>query len=171
MDEERRSYLPPETDGPSSDLSKTLADVLRHEEEKVRLRTEVSGPWGVRHQKPLLALLLIFSLSSAFLWVLSPGWNSAKTLPHLSPELASAGLRMEVFLQAVRVRDFRAREGRLPNSLEEAGDPYSMVRYERLDAGRFRLELDGPQEILVYESGQAPGEFLGNALEIIEEAP
>jgi hypothetical protein len=118
-----------------------------------------------------VALLLICSIFSAFLWIFSPGWNSADTLPPISPELASAGLRMEVFLQAVRVRDFRAREGRLPNSLEEAGDPYSRVRYERLDAGRFRLELDGPQGILVYESGQVPGEFLGDALEIIEEAP
>lgn len=171
MDDKKQPSWPAETEGPSSEVFDTLADVLREEEKKAKVRDEIPVPWGRRHRLPLLISLLFLTVLSFFLWVFPPGWLLPNGPPSLSPAVADAGLRMEVYLQAVRILDFQAREGRLPNSLEEAGDPHSAVRYERLDPERFRVSVQGPEGSATFDSGQSLSDFLGNAPAILGVGP
>ena len=115
-------------------------------------------------KKGALALLVLISL---YLWFGSPEWLSTEGDNPVRPELAAAGVRMEVYLQALRVEDFLAREGRLPSSLAEAGDAFSDVGYERLDGQRYRLAMTGAGKVVSYMSSDSLELFLGDALEVI----
>jgi hypothetical protein len=66
--------------------------------------------------------------------------------------LEEAALRMVVYLQAQRVELFRRDRGRLPDALEETGEPLPGVRYERLDSRTFRLHAVGRRDTLLYTS-------------------
>ncbi len=78
-------------------------------------------------------------------------------------------MRVEVTLQAMRINAFMEREGRLPTTLEEAGNAFAEVRYERDDGQRYRLALDQGDLHVEYVSGQSLEAFLGDARRIILE--
>ena len=172
MDEEKRvPWTVAETEGPSSELYETLADVLRDQEEKALEGTQRPIPWGERHRLSLSISLVLLMAISVLLWASPPAWLHSPGAGPLPAGTAEAGLRMEVYLQAIRVRSFQAHERRLPNSLEEAGDPHSIVIYERLDAERYRLSVEGPGGSMVYESSQSPDDFLGDAPAVLGVRP
>ena len=159
-----------DTGGPSGEIVDTLADVLRDQEERAKKRSQRPVPWTTRHRGALTGILLILAASSIYLWAFPPGWLSAPAARPPPPELLEAGVRMEIYLTALRVRAFQEDAGRLPNSLEEAGDAYSTVAYERLDSQRFSLSLRGPAGTLIYRSWEPLDGFLGDACEIMAEA-
>ncbi len=70
---------------------------------------------------------------------------------------------MEVFQQALLIEEFLENEGRLPNDLSEAGDPFSEVEYNRIDARAYRLGFAGQGGRVEYVSTEplecVPWEF------------
>jgi hypothetical protein len=90
-------------------------------------------------------------------WMLAspPDW-----LPRLSREARSVeqrelGLRLTLAMDAARVVAFREAEGRLPESLAEAGaDVRNGVRYVVVDASRFTLAASDGNASVTYDSSQ-----------------
>ena len=76
-------------------------------------------------------------------------------------------MRMEIYLQALKVQEYLRDEGRLPNSLAEAGDPFSPVEYERMDRRSYRLWLQGPAGIVELTTADSLEAFLGDARQVI----
>ena len=76
---------------------------------------------------------------------------------------------MEVFHQALLIEEFRDQEGRLPNSLSEAGDPFSEVEYIRGNGQDYRLTFAGPGGAVEYASTDSLELFLDDAPRIILE--
>jgi len=70
---------------------------------------------------------------------------------------------MEVFNQALLVEEFRDREGRLPNSLFEAGDPLSEVDYRVVNGQVYRLAAESETGRVEYTSSDSLELFLGDA--------
>jgi len=145
------------------DVADALADVLRDQNEKAKSRLDAPSKGGKR--KTSRATWAVFVVSSALLgyvWLGSPSWISTSP-PLPSPAMADAGLRMEVFGQALLIEEFRETEGRLPNDLSEAGDPFSEVEYHRIDARDYRLNFAGRGGTVESASTETLATVLGNA--------
>ena len=154
---------------PQDDLASAIANVVQDQEEKAQVWAEVSGGEQRRTSPVVLAAFVLLSLVSMYLWFGSPSWLGPGPVSTVPRALADAGLRMEVFLAASNVEEYRALEGRLPNSLAEAGDVFSEVQYQRLDARRYRVWMAGMAEVIEFVSTDSLGLFLGDARQVILE--
>ncbi|MFH1764727.1 MAG: hypothetical protein ABIF09_11090 [Gemmatimonadota bacterium] len=148
-------------------MADVLADVLKDQNEKAKRRQDLPSEMKRRKTSPATWVALVgFSIFSGYIWIGSPSWLDPAP-PTISSALADAGLRMEVFQQALRIEEFREAEGRLPNDLSEAGDPFSEVEYSRIDARAYRLSFAGPGGRVEYVSTESLDAFLGNSLQVI----
>ena len=167
MTENDDSSRRPSDHVPGSEIAGALADVMEDQKAKARARRHAKPPRSRRTGPLKVGMLAILALVSLYLWFGSPEWLDASGDNPVSPELAAAGVRMEVYLQAVRVEDFLAREGRLPSSLAEAGDAFSEVEYERMNDQGYRLSMNAPGGVVTYLSSDPLELFLGDAVEVI----
>ena len=113
-------------------------------------------------------LALFLSLSLAFwIWFFPPGW--AQRTPVQFPSVAEeeTSLRLVMFLQAQRIEAFRAENGHLPRSLEEAGPPLPGVEYTPLAGQTYYLRGEGGQAYLGYFSSQPIDTFLGDSEDLL----
>jgi len=151
------------------DMADALADVLRDQNEKAKSRLDAPSTKKKRKTSPATwVVFVVFSVLLGYIWFASPSWlNTAPPVP--SPALADAGLRMEVLGQALLIEEFREAEGRLPNDLSEAGDPFSEVEYDRVDARDYRLRFAGRGGAVEYVSTESLDVFLGNSLQVIRQ--
>ena len=145
------------------EMAGALADVLKEQSEKAQTR-KGDGPRGRRNTPPVtwVAFVLLCAFSG-YLWVGSPDWLLPAPPEPVSAALEDAGLRMEVFNQALLVEEFRDREGRLPNSLFEAGDPLSEVDYRVVNGQVYRLAAESETGRVEYTSSDSLELFLGDA--------
>ena len=148
------------------EMADALADVLKDQTDKGENRGKGPPQMGRKTSPMVWAALVVFSVLSGYVWFGSPSWL-AYAPPGVPATLAEAGLRMEVFQQAVLVEEFLEDEGRLPNDLAEAGDPFSDVEYDKIDARTFRLASSADGHAVEYISTDSLNVFLGNALQII----
>jgi len=162
----RREVAPPPAP-PDDEIAEAVAHVLEYQAEKARSLAEVQPP--AERGFPLFRWLLFFVLLSVslYLWFGSPAWLQPAPPPALPLAYEEAGLRMEIYHAALLVEDFREEEGRLPSTLGEAGDPFSELRYERLDARTYRLAGSTERLSLEYVSTEPLEAFLGDAPEVI----
>jgi len=161
---------PPERSGdyvPKSEIADALADVLEDQKTRKRIREGARGPGSRRGGPAGTVALVLLALVSAYLWFGSPSWLDTSGDNPVDPQLLAAGARMEIYLQALRLEAFRSREGRLPQSLAEAGGNDSDVEYERLDGQRYRLSMTGPAGVVSYMSTSPLDDFLGDAVTVI----
>ena len=86
----------------------------------------------------------------------------------VDPRLESASARMNVFLAATKVQEFRVRHARLPASLAEAGVHDSVLEYSGHGDGSFTLRAPVAGGPIAYDSRQAPHSVLGGAVAIVE---
>ena len=148
-------------------MADALADVLKDQDEKAKSRIAAPSREKRRKTSPFTWVMLVVSSGlSGYVWLASPSWLEPPP-PVLSPALAEAGLRMEVLQQALLIEGFREAEGRLPNDLSEAGDPYSEVDYRRIDARNYRLRFAGEGGAVEYVSTEPLDVFLGNSVQVI----
>jgi len=152
---------------PQSELVGALADVLEDQKAKAKARKEVRAPRSPKTGPLKTVILLVLTGVSAYLWFGSPEWLSTANDNPVAPELLDAGARMEIYLNAIKIEDFKAREGRLPRSLAEVGEPQAEVEFEPLGTDGYRLATPGPEGIISYISSESLELFLGNALEVI----
>jgi hypothetical protein len=148
-------------------MADALADVLQDQAEKSERLRSPGGSGGKKKASPAKwVLLVVFSSLSAYIWFGSPTWLESGP-PPIPPALVEAGIRLEIFQQALLVEDFLDAEGRLPKDLTEAGDPYAEAEYEQVDPTTYRLALAGPEGIVEYVSRDSLELFLGDAEMVI----
>jgi len=148
------------------EMADALADVLKDQTKKGEERGEAPPSRGRKTSPAVRIALIIFSVLSGYVWFGSPSWL-AYAPPGIPEALAEAGLRMEVFQQAVLVEEFLEDEDRLPNDLAEAGDPFTEVEYHKIDAQTFRLASSAGGQAVEYLSTESLEVFLGDAPQII----
>ena len=151
------------------DTADALAAVLRDQKEKAQSRLDSPSKRKKRKTSPATwVAFVVFAALSGYIWFVSPPWLYTAP-PSPSPALSDAGLRMEVLGQALLIEEFREAEGRLPNDLSEAGDPFSEVEYDRIDARDYRLRFSGRGGEVEYFSTESLDLFLGNSLQVIRQ--
>jgi hypothetical protein len=149
-------------------MAETLAEVLKEQKTKAEEWEKPTSPGKKRTSPASWVVLLLLTGVSGYVWFGNPSWLRYSP-PPIAPELADAGMRMEIFQHALLVEEFYVSEGRLPNDLLEAGGPSGAVEYEQLGARDYRLALPGPEGEVEYVSTETLETFLGNAAQIIRQ--
>lgn len=149
------------------EMADALADVLQEQTKKADVWRSPGRHGGERKSSLITWVVLLLLLGgSGYVWFGSPAWLAAGP-PPIPPTLVEAGLRIEIFQEALRVEDFLQAEGRLPKDLTEAGDPYAGVEYQQVDPATYRLALAGPRGVVEYVSTDSLELFLGDAEQVI----
>lgn len=149
--------------------AEVLAAVLRDQKERAA-REPVPRP-SPRKQRGRLVTFLVSLVVTVYVWFGSPSWAQPYVPPEPTPIEEEAGLRMAMYLQIQRIEVFRDETGRLPLSLDEAGERLPGVEYEQITGEVYRLRgrTDGLR--VTYVSAQPPHEFLGGAHRVVLPRP
>lgn len=95
-----------------------------------------------------------------WLFLAPPAWLPQGASDHRTPEQRELGLRTLLATEAARVTQFRDAQGRLPESLAEAGESSRLVRYTLIDKTRFTLSASDGGTSLTYDSIEPLGALL-----------
>ena len=106
-----------------------------------------------------LGVVLAIALVLAFA---PPAWILPPAQPTPSATEREAGVRFAIFLQAQQIEQFRGTRGRLPSTLEEAGQPVPGVVY-LVSGSTYQLRSVADQAI-AYNSTDSLYAFLGQSM-------
>lgn len=136
-----------------------------HREAEARRRDRASS-------RPLLAASALIVLGvGAYLAIAQPAWVFA---PRATPEtlaVKEASLRIGMANVSQHVQRFHQRNGRLPESLAEAGARDGNLSYQRLGATGYRLVGENGPAHVTLTSDETLASFLGNSFQIIARRP
>lgn len=155
----------------SGDRYEALLEVLEHEktqaarsqalEEAERQRQKESrGPYW-----PVAVLLVI----TAWLWLFPPAFLRMDPPPPQPLAQEEAALRFTMYVQAQRIKAFREANGRLPETLDEAGPPLPGMRYTVLHEDLYQLTGQTDRVTLTYRSDLPLRDFVGSGADVINE--
>lgn len=157
---------PPE-DSRGEDYYRVLSEVMEdHAQRQERQRLASRRQPSSGSQSMGIAAMIIGALS-IYVWTAPPAFIRPAPYPEQPARQVDAGLRMELFFQAQKIESYREANGRLPDSLHQAGEPQDGVTYERADGSSYRLVASSGGETLVYDSREPLREFLGDAQSVI----
>ena len=116
-----------------------------------------SSPW----KTPLAMVVFVLS---AYLMTFPPPWLSGEDPPAVSRSAREHGVRAALFLQAQQIEAFRARQGRLPGSLEETTGALAGIQFVRSNNRVFQLVAPGPDgPSIIYDSSRSIDDFVAAA--------
>lgn len=117
------------------------------------------------------ALAVILALLSVWLWLSPPSVLRPQPPAPLRVAVQESGLRMDLYMVAVRILSFQSSTGRLPANVEEAmPDPLGVDHFEYvvLNGGDFRISAVRGEQVVVYTSDRPLEELVGNAQRVLE---
>ena len=121
-----------------------------------RMRPEVLRRW----------LYVILAFGCAVVWLAPLPVPEPVTIVR-SPERVQAEAKVLLVLAAGRVRDYEARHGKLPQTLQQAGVAFPGMQY-RISSPGFELSTQANGAQVVYRSFVDPADFLGRARKVLE---
>jgi hypothetical protein len=115
------------------------------------------SPWKV-------PLALVVFVLSAYLMTFPPPWLAGEDPPAVSQSAREHGVKAALFLQAQQIEAFRARQGRLPGTLEETTGAMAGIQFVRSNSRVFQLLVPGPDGPgIIYDSSRPIDEFVSAA--------
>lgn len=122
-----------------------------------------------QRQAPLVLFLLLGWGFLAWAWVAKPTLIFGEPeRPRRSSAYEEAKLRHALYLERARIDEYRSREGRLPDSLAEAGPVEDGVRYDRTADG-YELSGGAGAAALKLTHAMAADSFLGDAIAVLRK--
>ena len=153
----------PSTASESRKLVAEYEQKLKSEKEQ----DKASSAESVRQRKLRRATILLGALAiTLYLSLNPPTWIQPLPAPSPTPAEREAGDRFAIYLQAQRIEHFRNTTGRLPSTMEEAGEPIPGIRYEVLGDGAYAL-TSGRDQAIRYTSRDSLGTFLGGSMTLL----
>ncbi|HEU5155072.1 MAG TPA: hypothetical protein VFU03_10110 [Gemmatimonadales bacterium] len=140
-------------------LVKAYQDVVQEEQQK-RARRYVPEQTPAR-KIGFWTISLGILLGCGLAVTLHPEWFFPKERIE-TPEIQDASLRLLIYREIIHVEQFRRANGRLPNSLSEAGGGGNGVEYS-IEGGGYRLKARNGAIELTYNSNTPAGEFVGDS--------
>lgn len=132
--------------------SRLLAEAVAHSEAKeARYRVPMAEPGAALRWKAPLALAIF--LAAALVAVAPPAWVVPPPPAQLDVADRLYGIRLSLLFQAQQVEAFRAREQRLPDSLDEVAVRLAGIRFVRSSSRVYQLVGYTPGgEAVVYDA-------------------
>ncbi len=150
------NYVPPnEADLRTQALQRAyeIAQSITTEQARAAQAAETKPPmdWGpiIRATNAALALVI-----AVWLFLAPPTWLPQATRDVRTAEQRDISARLVLALDAARVTAFRDAEGRLPETISEAGGDPRNVSYTVVDANRFTLTARDGSSTVTYDSAQ-----------------
>ena len=137
-----------------------IASVLRDQERRESIRA-VTPAMESGATLPQLVALALSSVLAVYVWFGSPGWLGPEPVPLPPVEVEESTLRLEMFIQAQAIEDYRQRNGRTPAFLAEVGPSRPGISYRRVDGRSYLLQGTGDRVQLTYSSRDSLAPFLG----------
>jgi hypothetical protein len=132
---------------------------------------QASSAESVRQRKFRRAMILFGALAiTLYLTLNPPNWIQPPPAPAPTGAEREASDRFAIYLQAQRIEQYRNITGRLPSTMEEAGEPMPGIRYEVLGDGVYALTSSRDQAIR-YSSRDSLGTFLGGSMTMLGGQP
>ena len=149
--------------GSRVEARQAVVDILRKQADQAAVEARPAPPR--RDHRPVL--LLVLTVFSGALWLTDlPFFHTADGAP-LDPAARTANERFSLFLQSQRIEQFRVTHGRLPATLEEAGDPFQGVRYQPFPGGSYRVSLETSDGTLTFRSGDRADKLMGGGMKVL----
>lgn len=124
---------------------------------------------SVPRRRLRLGVLGVIGVAGLVLLIVQPVWLvGPATAPPDPIPVAAAGLRIALIRQRQQVFDYARTHGKLPASLEEAGDTLPGVSYRRRGDSAFTLIGSAGDSVVVLLSSDSQAVFLGNSLRVIK---
>lgn len=163
---------PAPPDGPSDEAHEAVRDVLLQEARRREREKDARRAGGRQRGGGPLAWTAAVLLAGVALWLLVAPPAAIQPDPpvELGTAELEAGLRMDMYVAASRVLEYRETEGSLPGSLTEAvEDPSDTVdiTYEPAGGGAFRLVGRRAGQRVVWGSTQPMEVLTSPALEVV----
>lgn len=118
--------------------------------------------------RPLMAAAAVILLAvGGYLALARPDWVFAPRPTVESIALQEASLRIAMANASQHIERFRQRNGRLPETLAEAGGRDAGLGYSRVGPSGYRLVGDNGSAQVTFSSEQTLHEFLGNSYAIV----
>ncbi len=159
------NYVPPnEADLRKQALQRAyeIAQSITTEQARAAQAAESAPPidWGpiIRTANAVLAVAV-----ALWLFISPPIWLPQGAPDHRTVEQRDMSLRLVLALEASRVNAFRDAEGRLPESISEAGGDPRNVAYVIVDPSRFTLTAKDGSASRTYDSAQPLGALLNGS--------
>jgi len=151
---ERRGENPPD------DTRREVDDLVRTIQGDLARSSPRSGAGKKDRSPALLVFLILAVLANAYVWIGQPAWIMGERAGISSVEEAEGVLRFRMYVQAQRIQGYVQRHGSLPERLDQTGDPFEGIRYQRTGPDSWELvgELQGAR--LVLPSSMPIREFL-----------
>lgn len=150
------------------DRYEALLEVLEQQAE--RASHEPGAPvrsHGGRWRGIVLAVLVGVT---AWVWIAPPAWLVPPGPGPAPIEEEEAALRFRMYLQAQRIRSFELSRGRLPATLEEAGEAAEGLEYELVAPGIYALTGETERLRITYRSDAPLKEWVGSGGAILDGA-
>lgn len=114
-----------------------------------------------RRRKAMVGLLVLVWGALGWIWAAQPAWVFSPSMGIAAETrfTEEEGLRYGMFLQASRIREFQLEFGRLPESIQEAGEAEEGLSYV-VSGDRWTLTGTAGGRPLVLTSDMSPEAFL-----------
>lgn len=154
----------------SGDRYEALLEVLEHEKTQAARARALEEAERQKRKRPRgpYWLVAVLAVLAAWLWLFPPGILRLEAPPEQPVAEEEASLRFTMYLQAQRIKAFRDEQGRLPETLDEAGPPLPGMEYTRLNTDLYQLTGATDRLTLTYRSDLPLEDFLGSGAEVVD---
>jgi hypothetical protein len=112
-------------------------------------------------------LIVVLALISAWLWLMPPSFLRVEASPPPPVAEEETTLRWVIYLQVQRIKAYEAEKERLPDRLEEAGQPLPGMRYVKLAPTLYQLTGATDRVVLTYRSDLPLVAFVGSGADVV----
>lgn len=154
--------------GDRGDTKQALLDALHESvqdaDEREAQEAERSRRAARRRTSPVIVGGAVIAVAmAAWLLVARPAWVFPPSGPVQTVQQLEAGLRIGLYLEARKVREYQSRTGRPPRTLAEAGLAGSTSAYTLRPDGRWVLQASQGGQTLRVTADDSLSTFLGSS--------
>lgn len=158
--------------GTPKGTKEALLEALQESVEDARARqareAELARRANRKRTSPVIVTSAVIAVATAaWLLLARPDWIFPPSAPVQSVQQLEAGLRVGLFLEARKIREFQNRAGRPPRTLAEAGLPGSTSSYTLRPDGRWVLQASQGGQTLRITADDSLSTFLGSSFSTI----
>jgi hypothetical protein len=160
------SSAPPPRPSTAGERQKLIAEYEESKRSENARQADVAVSAERRKRGRRMVLLGGIVVVAGYLMARPPAWLLPAPIPVPSPAEQEASGRFAIYLQAQQIEHFRQTTGRLPGSLDEAGEPLPGIDYVVTGPASYALQ-SAHDSTLRYTSTDSLAAFLGGSMTLL----
>ena len=145
---------------PGPEAANAVSAVLKHAAERDEAQQK-KRPQKTQ-AKWVLPLGINLGAFAVYLLIAPPAWVVMNPIEAAPIEQQTDHMRLAMYMQAMRVDEYREQNGELPAALEDAGSTVPGVEYFMIGANRYELIATIGTEVVRYDSSESANAWVGS---------